>query len=183
MSDILIVYSSVDGQTRRICDRLAEILTDCSRCAKTGRSGCVKTVSVEQVTAADLHAAGKIIIGASVRYGRHRKNVYTFISTHQAEIESRPNAFFSVNVVARKPAKNTPQTNPYMRKFLEQSGWQPQQLAVFAGKIDYRKYRFIDRIMIRFIMWLTDGPTEPDACVEFTDWEQVGAFARACDAL
>lgn len=174
MSDTLLVYSSVDGQTRRICDRLAEVLTD--------RSHCVKTVPVEQATAADLQAAGKIIIGASVRYGRHRKNLHAFIKAHQAAIESMPNAFFSVNVVARKPEKNTPQTNPYMQKFLARCSWQPQQLAVFAGKIDYRKYRFIDRTMIRFIMWLTNGPTERNACVEFTDWQQVDAFAHACDA-
>jgi menaquinone-dependent protoporphyrinogen oxidase len=32
--------------------------------------------------------------------------------------------------------------------------------------------------MIRFIMWMTHGPTDPTAVVEFTDWEQVEAFGR-----
>jgi menaquinone-dependent protoporphyrinogen oxidase len=32
--------------------------------------------------------------------------------------------------------------------------------------------------MIRFIMWMTKGPTGRDAVVEFTDWPQVEAFGR-----
>jgi menaquinone-dependent protoporphyrinogen oxidase len=32
--------------------------------------------------------------------------------------------------------------------------------------------------MIRFIMWLTKGPTDPATVVEFTDWARVDAFAR-----
>lgn len=178
MSDaasVLILYSSVDGQTIRICQRLAQQLD--------AHGNRTRVLAIEQAGAAELAAAGKIVLGASIRYGRHRRNVYDFIHRHQVAIESRPNAFFSVNVVARKPEKNTPQTNPYMQKFLQRSSWQPQQLAVFAGRIDYRKYGFIDRTMIRFIMWLTNGPTERNACVEFTDWQQVNAFARACDAM
>jgi menaquinone-dependent protoporphyrinogen oxidase len=32
--------------------------------------------------------------------------------------------------------------------------------------------------MIRFIMLITKGPTDPNAVVEFTDWQRVDAFAR-----
>jgi menaquinone-dependent protoporphyrinogen oxidase len=80
--------------------------------------------------------------------------------------------------VARKPEKNTPETNPYMRKFLAASAWRPKTLAVFAGRIDYKRYGFWDRQVIRFIMWLTKGPTDPDTDVEFTDWGKVEAFGR-----
>ncbi|MBK5206232.1 MAG: menaquinone-dependent protoporphyrinogen IX dehydrogenase, partial [Polaromonas sp.] len=69
-------------------------------------------------------------------------------------------------------------TNPYLLKFLKQISWKPKQLAVFAGKIDYPKYSFLDRLVIRFIMWMTKGPTKRDAVVEFTDWHQVEAFGR-----
>ena len=63
-----------------------------------------------------------------------------------------------------------------MRKFLKRIAWKPKQLAVFAGKIDYPRYAFFDRLMIRFIMWMTKGPTHPSTVVEFTDWQQVEAF-------
>jgi menaquinone-dependent protoporphyrinogen oxidase len=104
--------------------------------------------------------------------------VYDFINRNKKVLESKPNAFFSVNVVARKPEKNGPETNPYIKEFQKQASWQPRQLAVFAGKIDYQKYSFWDRQIIRFIMWITNGPTHPKTVVEFTDWEEVEKFGR-----
>ena len=38
-------------------------------------------------------------------------------------------------------------------------------------------YDWLDRNMIRLIMWITKGPTNPDADVEFTDWSKVEQFA------
>ena len=61
--------------------------------------------------------------------------------------------------------------------------WKPQLCAVFAGKLDYPRYGFFDRQMIRLIMWMTKGPTDPKAVVEFTDWAKVEAFGQAVCAL
>lgn len=65
----------------------------------------------------DLHSFDKIVIGASIRYGKHNKEVYSFIKKHQPVLEEKENAFFSVNIVARKPEKNRPDTNPYLINF------------------------------------------------------------------
>ena len=96
----------------------------------------------------------------------------------QSTIVGTASAFFSVNVVARKPGKNTPATNPYLKKFLLQIPWKPRNLAVFAGQINYPVYGPLDRLVIRLIMWMTNGPTDPKSVVEFTNWEQVRAFGR-----
>lgn len=56
-------------------------------------------------------------------------------------------------------------------------------VAVFAGKLDYPRYGFWDRQMIRLIMWMTGGPTDPHAVVDYTDWQQVEAFGQAVAAL
>jgi len=67
-------------------------------------------------------------------------------------------------------------------KFLKQIEWKPKKLAVFAGKLDYQKYGLFDRQMIRFIMWLTKGPTDTKSVIEFTDWNKVEKFAYlVCD--
>jgi menaquinone-dependent protoporphyrinogen oxidase len=126
----------------------------------------------------DLQPFDKIVIGASIRYGKHQPQVFDFIAKNQTTLESKPSAFFSVNVVARKPEKNQPGTNPYLQKFLKKISWQPGNLAVFAGKIDYPRYTFIDRQMIRLIMWMTKGPTDPQTTIEFTDWDKVDAFGH-----
>ena len=87
-------------------------------------------------------------------------------------------AFFNVNAVARKEDKNTPATNPYLIKFLKKVAWKPSLLEVFAGKISYPKYHFFDKHMIRFIMWMSKGPTDPSKVFEFTDWKKVESFGK-----
>jgi menaquinone-dependent protoporphyrinogen oxidase len=170
MSRILLAYSTVDGHTRKICDRLR-------RCLE-GQGHAVTLAALGDTAPADVTSHDKVVIGASIRYGKHRQEVYDFIRINQRALEDRPSAFFSVNVVARKPGKDSPETNPYMKVFRRKSAWQPALLAVFAGKIEYPRYGFIDRQMIRFIMWLTHGPTGAQDCVEFTNWANVDAFGH-----
>ena len=119
-----------------------------------------------------------IIIGASIRYGKYRKEVYSFVEDNIQILKMKENAFFSVNVVARKPEKSTPNTNPYLKKFLSNIKWEPKNLGVFAGKIEYPKYKFIDKYAIKFIMWITKGPTDTSKTYEFTNWKAVEDFAR-----
>ena len=172
---ILIAYATTDGHTLHICQRLRQVME--------GLGNQVTVSLLAQADALDLASFDRIVVGASIRYGHHQPLVAEFINRHQALLESRPSAFFSVNVVARKPDKNTPETNPYCRKFLQSVAWKPALAAVFAGKLDYPRYGFIDRQMIRFIMLITKGPTDPKAVVEFTDWAQVEAFGREVCAL
>ena len=37
--------------------------------------------------------------------------------------------------------------------------------------------------MIRFIMWITKGPTDPSTVIEYTDWRAVDAFVREICAI
>lgn len=164
----LIIYSTIDGQTLEICRKIKTLAE------QAGEQ--VSLVTLEQAEALSLVDFDKVLIGASIRYGKHRPELYQFVNCNHAVLSAKINGFFTVNVVARKPLKNTPETNPYMQKFLKLSLWQPQQLAVFAGKIDYPKYGLFDRTMIRFIMWMTKGPTDLKGSFEFTDWGKVEAF-------
>ncbi len=175
MTRILIACSTTDGHTVQICERLRRGIE------AAGQHAVVRPIGV--AAAADLESADVVVVGASIRYGRHRPEVAEFIARHRAALEARPNAFFSVNVVARKLGKDVPEGNPYLQKFLKTIAWKPQRLAVFAGRIDYPRYRWADRTMIRLIMWMTQGPTDPTGTYEFTDWARVDAFAADLAAL
>jgi menaquinone-dependent protoporphyrinogen oxidase len=165
---ILLVYSTTDGQTTAICEKIKSVLIE---------SNLVDLIPINNFQEKELKNYDQVIVGASIRYGKHKPEVYKFIKTYQNDLKTKITGFFSVNVVARKPNKNTPLTNPYMKKFLEMVNWEPNYLAVFAGKIDYQKYRFIDRHMIRLIMFITKGPTDLKGVFEFTDWQNVENFA------
>ena len=169
MSNIIIAYSTVDGHTQHICERIAGLVRE------SGHN--VELAEIDEESVIEFSDFDKIVIGASIRYGKHRPEVTRLINKNRALLDKGPSAFFSVNVVARKPEKSTPDTNPYLQKYLKQITWQPQHLAVFAGKIDYPAYSVLDRLVIRFIMWMTKGPTDPTAVVEFTDWDKVDEFA------
>jgi menaquinone-dependent protoporphyrinogen oxidase len=175
MARILILYSTTDGHTLEICQAILDSLQ------RQGHR--VKLFPVDDPGPDDPQQFDTIVIGARIRYGKHQPCVYDFISRHEDLLRQRASAFFSVNVVARKAQKNTPETNPYMQKFLRQVNWRPDRLAVFAGKIDYQKYGFFDRMMIRLIMYLTNGPTDPLSATDFTDWQQVDDFARVIGEL
>ena len=169
MSGSLIIYSSTDGQTKIICEKIKSF---------SKNSESVKLISLEEASDFNLQSYENIIIGASIRYGKHSKNLYKFISSNKETLEKKRSAFFSVNVVARKPEKNTPETNPYMKKFLKISNWKPDKLGVFAGKVNYPNYGFFDKYIIKLIMFITKGPTDTSKSFEFTDWSKVEDFAR-----
>ncbi|MDC1099918.1 menaquinone-dependent protoporphyrinogen IX dehydrogenase [Gammaproteobacteria bacterium] len=166
MHQNLIIYSSTDGQTIKICERIMSIIGDC------------KIVSIDEAKNENLSKYEKVIVGASIRYGKHKLELYEYISENCEHLIDINASFFSVNVVARKPEKNTPLTNPYVQKFLSISQWHPSLIGVFAGKIDYPRYGLIDKFMIRLIMWITKGPTDTKNVYEFTNWDDVDSFAK-----
>ncbi len=175
MAKVLILYSTTDGHTVEICRRMTSAIEQ--------GGDTVELVDLKDGPSLDDYTFDKVVIGASIRYGKHQKSVYEFIRNNRQALERVPNALFSVNVVARKPEKNTPETNPYLQKFLKQIDWVPQNLGVFAGKIVYPALGPVDRTMIRFIMWMTKGPTDPTGTYEFTDWNKVDDFGRRIAAL
>lgn len=155
------------GHTRRICERIRAVLQTHGHAVEVADLG----------GDVDLAAWDAIVIGASIRHGRHDASVIDFIRRHQPLLAAKPSAFFSVSLVARKPTKNRPETNPYVQAFVAASPWKPRLLGVFGGELDYQRYGAFDRAAIRFIMWLTKGPRDPHTKVEFTDWAEVERFA------
>ena len=125
MLETLIIYSTTDGQTIKICDKLVK---DCF-------NNNAKLCSLKDVIEEDLNSYNKIIIGASIRYGKHNPNVLKFVKRNIHILNKVKSAFFSVNVVARKKEKNTPSTNPYVVKFIKQTNWKPTNIGVLLVKL------------------------------------------------
>lgn len=168
MAKTLLLYSTNYGLSKKICETIQASL------AQRGESSEVVPLVGHTV---DPKSYDAIVIGASIRHGKHNPAVLEFIRANRALLESKPSALFSVNLVARKPLKNTPQTNPYLKRLVAQSPWKPQLLGVFAGELDYSRYGPVDKHMMRFVMWINKGPTDFATKVQFTNWEEVERFA------
>ena len=167
---ILVAYSTVDGHTQEICARIAAVLSEAGH--------DVTQASFDGPPMAPPSEFDRVVVGASIRYGKHRENVVTWVNRHAKALASMPSAFFSVNLLGRKPDRDRVETNAYVQRFLKRIDWRPDAVAIFAGKLNYPVYSFWDRQVIRLIMWMTSGPTNPDAVVDYTDWDRVEAFAR-----
>jgi menaquinone-dependent protoporphyrinogen oxidase len=170
MTSVLILYMSRGGHTARIARRLCEHIG-----ATGGRAEMMNLVEAEH-EGVDWNRYDVVVLGAPVLYGKYDKTVIDFVTRHRAQLESKPNSFFNVSVVARVPEKSTVTGNRYMQKFLQLSPWRPRDLKVIAGKVDYPAWPWLDRFMIRLIMRMTNGPTDTTAVIDYTNWDDVRAY-------
>lgn len=161
----VILFQSTDGQTARICEYINHQLLSKA-----------EIINLSEQPNFDISNYQIIIVGASIRYGKHNKIAVDFLTANIENFKNKKTAFFSVNLVARKEGKNTPETNNYVKKLLQKLNWKPDLCGVFAGKLNYPIYGFFDRQIIRFIMWMTSGPTELTCVQEFTNWQSVDEF-------
>jgi len=92
----LLAYSTVDGHTLTICKRIEQSLEAAGHAVQLHEIGGAPDP--------DLAPFDRIVIGASIRYGKHRPAVFDFVEAHRDVLDRRPSAFFSVSLVARKPA-------------------------------------------------------------------------------
>ncbi|WP_434525964.1 menaquinone-dependent protoporphyrinogen IX dehydrogenase [Photorhabdus asymbiotica] len=164
----LLLYSSRDGQTKKIITCIAENLRRAGELCDLKDLATVKRVNWESYD--------KVMIGASIRYGHFNLVLKKFAICHHQQLNKMPTAFFGVNLTARKPEKCTPETNVYVRKFLLNTPWKPDLCGVFAGALLYPRYRWLDRVMVKLIMKMTGGETDTTQEIEYTDWQQVDRF-------
>ena len=168
----LVIYSSVDGQTLKIVKRITASI-----------KGDITLVDVDDQQVIDFSQYDKVLIGASIRYGKLRRNMLDFINEHKTELDLLPNAFFLVCLTARKPEKACPENNAYMAKFERLSQWQPCLKGVFAGALLYSRYNWWQTLIIQLIMKITGGSTNKKEDIELTDWSKVELFSRDFSAL
>ncbi len=71
MAKIIIIYSTTDGHTREICHYLQQVIEK--------RNNHVVLISINNEAEIDLKSFDKIVIGASIRYGKHSPKVNEFI--------------------------------------------------------------------------------------------------------
>lgn len=171
MTRVLIPYYSRGGHTAKIARAIAAQLEV--------QGAEVKVVDINSPAAANIHWGDYqlVALGACVLYGSYHKSVFKFVTRHSKALSALPNSFFCINVVARNPEKRIPDNNKYLQKFIALSPWTPADLKIIAGKVDYPAWPWYDRWMIQLIMKMTKGPTDPKSVIDYTDWDDVKAYA------
>ncbi len=173
---IAIVYATRDGQSERIAQRIAERL---------GASGVASALhALRRGAHPTIDAESEAIVAVlAVRYGRVLPEAREYLKGFASRAAGRPLALALVNLVARHPSRRKPETNPYLRKTLARYRLKPALATAFGGRLNYPKYRFFDKQIIRLIMAMTGGVADGRSDIDYTDWTQVDDFAAAVVAL
>jgi menaquinone-dependent protoporphyrinogen oxidase len=169
MPRIAVIYHTMDGQTHKIADRIAEIAR-----------GDGADVDIFPVSGApdSLDGYDSVVIGGPIHMAHHHKDLLSFIRAHAAELAARPSAFYSVSLSAGGDEQQQANAHGVVDSFLEQSRWEPDIVALFGGALVYTRYGFFKRQLMKFIVRREGGPTDTSQDYEFTDWDAVDHFAH-----
>ncbi|ELZ83177.1 protoporphyrinogen oxidase [Haloferax elongans ATCC BAA-1513] len=177
MISFLVAYGSKEGQTEKIAERIVAVLD--------GRGHEATAVSVADVpTDLSVEDFDAVLVGSSIHMGKHGTKVHRFVREHREALETRPNAFFQVSLSSAFPSKESDaHVAEYIEEFVEKTGWEPDRIGAFGGALRYSKYGFFTRMIMKRITQETIGETDTSQDYEYTDWDEVEAFATDFAAL
>lgn len=172
MARVLILYGTTDGHTRKIATAMAEVLT---------REGCRVDVVDAKDVASDVQPEDYdgIIVAGSIHMGGYQRAVTRWVRRHSGELNRQRGAFVSVCLgILEQRAEAQREVREIMARFLAHSGWSPALNTTVAGALLYTKYGWFKRWIMRRIVAKAGGDTDTTRDYEYTDWNELRAFAR-----
>lgn len=169
---ILVIYGTTDGHTAKVAAAIAD------RLKADGED-----VDLVEAAASGANPRpedyGTVFVAASVHAGGYQKTVRRWVRTHAEALNRGHTAFVSVclAVLQRVPAVDL-ELAEIMRRFFESTGWQPTDTKIVAGALPYTKYPWWKRLVMRRIAAKAGGDTDTTRDYEYTDWNDLSAFAR-----
>ncbi len=175
MARLLVVYASQYGQTRKIADEIAAGLR--------GRGHGVEVVRAEEAGAVPIDSFDAIVAGAPVYRSRFPAEFEDWARLHSRTLSSKPAAFFSVCLGILQDPEAQVAERRIVTDFFARAGWNPPKWTIFAGALSYTKYGWLVRLMMRRIAQAAGGDTDTRRDHEYTDWDDVRAFAAEIHAM
>lgn len=170
MASFLVLYGTSEGQTSKVADRIVGTLTS--------RGHAAEAVDVESSSNITVDVFDAIVVGSSIHVGKHNKAVRGFVNRNRDALNELPTAFFQLSLSsAVDDEERRAVAAGYFDDFLEETGWEPDRVGLFGGALRYSKYGFLKRLMMKRIAKEATGDTDASHDYEYTDWEEVEAFA------
>ena len=171
MARILIVYATGHGQTGRVVQRLAAVLS------REGHAAVL--ADVLRGPAPIVEEFDGALVAAPVHFGKHHQAVVAFCAASREALSKLPSAFISISLSANRP---TPGARREVAKsvahFLKATAWVPLRICPVAGALLYTRYGFFLRRVMRLFAKMAGRDTDTTRDYEYTDWGAVEAFAR-----
>jgi menaquinone-dependent protoporphyrinogen oxidase len=176
--DVPVLYATTEGQTRRIAERLVNVLRAHDLTSEAF------DVAGPEAAAIDWTAARGAIVGASLHMQRHQRRAYRFVGEHVDDLRRIPSAFFSVSLSAASwDTEEKAAARRIAEAFPEYQGWNPAMVASFAGRLAYTKYGFFTKRLMQRIARKEGAPVDTSRDYELTNWEKVDRLALAMSGV
>jgi menaquinone-dependent protoporphyrinogen oxidase len=166
--NVLIVYGTTEGQTRKIAEWAAKHIRD---------HGHVVTLydTADAGPHLDINAFEAFVIAASVHQEQHQKVIKNFATAHRETLNAKPSAFISVSLSAVLE-ETRPEAQSYVDRFIALTGWQPAMALLVGGALRFTEYDYFQEQIVKYIVMRRGVVSETDCDREFTDWNALAGF-------
>lgn len=168
--NVLVLYSSTEGQTKKIAERVA------SEIDGRGRNATTYDMGSEQ-KAPSISDFDAVIVAASVHQGFHQESAVNFVAAQRERLKSRKAAFLSVSLSAAMPDGKA-EAQGYVDRFVEATGWTPDASLSVAGAVRLSSYDYFERQVMKYIIARKGIVHDADVDYECTDWPELEAFVE-----
>lgn len=170
---VLVAYETAHGSTEEIAEAVAATLRECGAEADVRR--CREIEAVEGYDA--------FIVGAPVWGGNWLRPARAFVTRFEETLAAHPVAYFHTSGAAGDPDQRDDVVR-IMNEHLPAYGpsVRPVDIAAFGGVIDYDRYNFALRLVIKAVVGRGGGPTSGRH--DLRDWDAIRRWARTmCEAF
>ncbi len=166
--NILIVFGTTEGQTRKVSERARDHLEN--------QSHTVDVIDSENLEVnPDWDTYDAAVVAGSVHQERHQDDLVNFAIAHQKQLASIPTAFISISLAAATD-EGRASAEHYVDRFKSATGLAPAQVLLLAGALRYSKYDYFKIEIVKHVVMKTAGEFEATGDHEFTDWDALTAF-------
>ena len=171
--NILIIYGTIEGQTRKIATFMADRIRDLGNEVSL-------VDSADMPVNLDIGVFDAVIAAGSVHNGHHQGGLLHFVRSHAEEMQAMPTAFVSVSLsMAGDETQDRLDAAECADRFLDVAGWKPTVVHLVAGALRYTQYDFFKGWMLKMIAGAKGASTDTSKDHEFTDWHDLEAFVDA----
>jgi len=168
--NILIVYGSTEGHTKKIAEFLQRQANENHHHA-TAVPASRKCIPP--------HEFDCVIIASPIHAGQYSNEVADYALDHAEVLNFLPSAFLSVGLsITRKDPEVLKQLEETTQNFLKTTNWTPLVTEQVAGALLYTKYGFVKKMLVRSIMKKAGGDTDTSRDFEYTNWESLKSFLQ-----
>lgn len=165
--EVLIVYETVEGQTRKIVEFIEERIRFAGHTVRLfNTSDKLGSVSFDDIE--------KVILAAPIHERRHPKGFEVFVSTSRDALKVCQTLLMSVSLKAAFP-EGQEDAQDYLKEMKMRTGFEPNKEVLIAGAVRTSSYGYFESQVVQNVV-LGDRQVDLiDGVREFTDWDAIGA--------